>query len=101
MICCIKQTRCTLVGILLAGLVTGACTLDPNRLPSQLSPRATNDRKHKYQKSPNGRLQPEDSDDSKKEQGSDEYRACRGTELTAALTANHDHSAWAVHPDLP
>lgn len=35
MICRLKQTRCTLVGILLAGLVTDARALDPNRLPSQ------------------------------------------------------------------
>jgi len=35
MICWVKQTRCTLVGILLAGLVTDARSLDPNRLPSQ------------------------------------------------------------------
>jgi PAS domain S-box-containing protein len=31
----VKQTRWTLIGIVLAGLVTGARALDPNRLPSQ------------------------------------------------------------------
>ena len=35
MICWLKQTRWTLIGIVLAGLVTDACALDPNRLPSQ------------------------------------------------------------------
>ena len=35
MICWVKQTRCTLVGIVLAGLVTDARALDPNRLVSQ------------------------------------------------------------------
>jgi PAS domain S-box-containing protein len=34
-ICCLKQTRWTLIGIVLAGLVTEARALDPNRLPSQ------------------------------------------------------------------
>jgi ligand-binding sensor domain-containing protein len=34
-ICCLKQTRWTLIGIVLAGLVTDARALDPNRLPSQ------------------------------------------------------------------
>jgi PAS domain S-box-containing protein len=33
--CSSKQTRWTLIGIVLAGLVTGARALDPNRLPSQ------------------------------------------------------------------
>ena len=33
--CCLKQTRRTLIGIVLAGLVTDARALDPNRLPSQ------------------------------------------------------------------
>jgi PAS domain S-box-containing protein len=31
----LKQTRCTLIGVVLAGLVPGALALDPNRLPSQ------------------------------------------------------------------
>src|ERR1700751_3889218 len=35
MICCLKQTRWILIGIVLAGLVTDARALDPNRLPSQ------------------------------------------------------------------
>ncbi len=35
MICWVKQTRRTLVGIVLAGLVTDARALDPNRLASQ------------------------------------------------------------------
>ena len=35
MICRLKQTRWTLIGIVLAGLVTDAPALDPNRLPSQ------------------------------------------------------------------
>ncbi len=35
MICWLKQTRWTLLGIVLAGLVTDARALDPNRLPSQ------------------------------------------------------------------
>ena len=35
MICWLKQTRWILIGIVLAGLVTDARTLDPNRLPSQ------------------------------------------------------------------
>jgi ligand-binding sensor domain-containing protein/signal transduction histidine kinase len=35
MISWVKQTRCTLVGIVLAGLVTDARGLDPNRLASQ------------------------------------------------------------------
>jgi PAS domain S-box-containing protein len=35
MICWLKQTRWTLIGIVLAGLVTDARALDPNRLPSQ------------------------------------------------------------------
>jgi PAS domain S-box-containing protein len=35
MICWLKQTRWTLIGMVLAGLVTDAWTLDPNRLPSQ------------------------------------------------------------------
>ena len=35
MICWLKQTRWTPIGIVLAGLVTGARALDPNRLPSQ------------------------------------------------------------------
>ena len=35
MICWFKQTRWTLVGIVLAGLSTDAGALDPNRLPSQ------------------------------------------------------------------
>ena len=35
MICCLKQTRWTLIGIVLAGLATEARALDPNRLPSQ------------------------------------------------------------------
>jgi PAS domain S-box-containing protein len=34
-ICCLKQTRWTLIGIVLAGLVTDARALDPNRLPTQ------------------------------------------------------------------
>jgi len=34
-ICWLKQTRWALVGIVLAGLVTGAHALDPHRLPSQ------------------------------------------------------------------
>jgi ligand-binding sensor domain-containing protein/signal transduction histidine kinase len=34
-ICCFKQTRRTVFGIVLAGLVTDARALDPNRLPSQ------------------------------------------------------------------
>jgi PAS domain S-box-containing protein len=34
-ICWLKQTRWILIGILLAGLVTDARALDPNRLPSQ------------------------------------------------------------------
>jgi PAS domain S-box-containing protein len=34
-ICWLKQTRWTLIGIVLAGLVTDARALDPNRLPSQ------------------------------------------------------------------
>jgi signal transduction histidine kinase/ligand-binding sensor domain-containing protein len=34
-ICWLKQTRWTLIGIVLAGLVTDAHALDPNRLPSQ------------------------------------------------------------------
>jgi signal transduction histidine kinase/ligand-binding sensor domain-containing protein len=34
-ICGLMQTRCTLIGIALAGLVTNARALDPNRLPSQ------------------------------------------------------------------
>ncbi len=33
--CWLKQTRWTLIGIVLAGLVTDARALDPNRLPSQ------------------------------------------------------------------
>ncbi len=35
MICWLKQTRWTLIGVVLAGLVTDARALDPNRLPSQ------------------------------------------------------------------
>ena len=35
MICRLKQTRWILIGIVLAGLVTNALALDPNRLPSQ------------------------------------------------------------------
>ncbi len=35
MICWLKQTRWALIGIVLAGLVTDARALDPNRLPSQ------------------------------------------------------------------
>src|SRR5277367_5906640 len=35
MICWLKPTRWTLIGIVLAGLVTDARALDPNRLPSQ------------------------------------------------------------------
>ena len=35
MICSFKQTRWTLIGIVLAALVTDARALDPNRLPSQ------------------------------------------------------------------
>src|SRR5277367_6498998 len=35
MICWLKQTRWTLIGIVLAGLVTDARALDPNRLPSR------------------------------------------------------------------
>ena len=35
MICWLKQTRWTLIGIVLAGLVTDARALDPNRLPPQ------------------------------------------------------------------
>ncbi len=35
MICWLKQTRWTLIGIVLAGLATDARALDPNRLPSQ------------------------------------------------------------------
>src|SRR4029077_5341272 len=35
MICWVKQTRRTLVGIVLAGLVTNARALDPNRVASQ------------------------------------------------------------------
>ncbi|MEA3140819.1 MAG: hypothetical protein QOK23_2988 [Gammaproteobacteria bacterium] len=35
MICWSKQTRWILNGIVLAGFVTDACALDPNRLPSQ------------------------------------------------------------------
>src|SRR6266853_3763764 len=35
MICWLKQTRWILIGIVLAGLVTDARALDPNRLPSQ------------------------------------------------------------------
>ena len=35
MICRLKQTQWTLIGIILAGLVTEARALDPNRLPSQ------------------------------------------------------------------
>jgi PAS domain S-box-containing protein len=35
MICWLKQTRWTLIGIVLASLVTDARALDPNRLPSQ------------------------------------------------------------------
>jgi len=34
-ICWLKQTRWILIGIVLAGLVTDARALDPNRLPSQ------------------------------------------------------------------
>jgi ligand-binding sensor domain-containing protein len=34
-ICWLKQTRWALIGIVLAGLVTDARALDPNRLPSQ------------------------------------------------------------------
>jgi len=34
-ICWLKQTRWTLIGIVLAGLVTDTRALDPNRLPSQ------------------------------------------------------------------
>jgi signal transduction histidine kinase/ligand-binding sensor domain-containing protein len=34
-ICWLKQTRWTLIGIVLAGLITDARALDPNRLPSQ------------------------------------------------------------------
>jgi PAS domain S-box-containing protein len=34
-ICWLKQTRWTLIGIVLAGLVTDARALDPNRLPAQ------------------------------------------------------------------
>jgi PAS domain S-box-containing protein len=34
-ICWLKQTRLTVIGIVLAGLVTDARALDPNRLPSQ------------------------------------------------------------------
>jgi ligand-binding sensor domain-containing protein/signal transduction histidine kinase len=34
-ICWLKQTRWTVIGIVLAGLVTDARALDPNRLPSQ------------------------------------------------------------------
>ena len=33
--CCLKQTRWTLIGVVLAGLATDARALDPNRLPSQ------------------------------------------------------------------
>jgi PAS domain S-box-containing protein len=36
--CSLKQTRWTLIGIVLAGLVTNALALDPNRLPSQYVP---------------------------------------------------------------
>ena len=35
MICWLKQTRWILIGVVLAGLVTDARALDPNRLPSQ------------------------------------------------------------------
>lgn len=35
MICWLKKTRWTLIGIALAGLVTGARALDPHRLPAQ------------------------------------------------------------------
>ena len=35
MICRWKQTRWTLIGIVLMGLLTDAQALDPNRLPSQ------------------------------------------------------------------
>ena len=35
MICWLKQTRWTVIGIVLAGMVTDARALDPNRLPSQ------------------------------------------------------------------
>src|SRR5713226_50088 len=35
MICWLRQTRWTIIGIVLAGLVTDARALDPNRLPSQ------------------------------------------------------------------
>src|SRR5262249_455034 len=34
-ICWWKQTRWTLIGVVLAGLITDARALDPNRLPSQ------------------------------------------------------------------
>jgi len=34
-ICRLQQTRWILIGVVLAGLVTDACALDPNRLPSQ------------------------------------------------------------------
>jgi PAS domain S-box-containing protein len=34
-ICCLNQTRWTLIGVVLAGLVTDARALDPTRLPSQ------------------------------------------------------------------
>jgi PAS domain S-box-containing protein len=34
-ICCLQQTRWILIGIVLAGVVTDARALDPNRLPSQ------------------------------------------------------------------
>ena len=39
MICCLKQTRWTLIGIVLAGLVTDSRALDTNRLPSQYARR--------------------------------------------------------------